>query len=51
MGSVKVRIVNTETGEVAWESDAMSERAAERVEDGAGINLDWSRFHTEQVPA
>lgn len=41
-----VEIVNTETREVVKRIGPMSEWRADKVEDGANINLDHERFHT-----
>ena len=46
-----VEIVNTATGEVAQRMGPMNERAADRVEAGASINLNHAEYHTRIVPA
>ena len=46
----KAQIVSTEDGSVEWESQPQATlRQAEKMASGAGINLDWSRFHTRTV--
>jgi hypothetical protein len=44
-----VEIVETETGKVEKRMGPMSERKAEKVEDGANINLDHENYHTRIV--
>ena len=44
-----VQIVEDSTGNVVYESRPTSERRAERIEDGLGINLDWEHFSTRVV--
>ena len=46
-----VTIVETETGEIVKTFDPCSERRANKIEDGASINLDHTRFHTRLAPA
>lgn len=46
-----VEIVEDETGKVERRMGPMSERRAERVADGASINLDHERFSVRTVPA
>ena len=46
-----VEIFEDETGQVESRVGPMSKRKAEKVEDAAGINLDWERFSTRVVPA
>lgn len=38
------RITEDSTGKVHWESVPTSERHAQRMADGAGINLNWDEF-------
>jgi hypothetical protein len=46
-----VEIVNTKTGEVVKRMGPMSERSADRVEDGANINLNHAEYFTRIVKA
>lgn len=41
-----VEIVDDETGEVVKRMGPMNERKAERVENGANINMDHNRYYT-----
>lgn len=43
-----VRIVHTETGEVVKTMGPMSARKADKVYDGASINLNHDAYHIEQ---
>lgn len=43
-----VHIIKTETGEVVRQLGPMTAAKADRVENGANINLDHDTFHTEQ---
>lgn len=45
----KVRIVNSKTKEVSAEMEAHSERAAEKIERGASINLNHEEYHIEVI--
>lgn len=45
-----MEIFEDETGEVVSRSKPTSLLCAERMEDGAGINLNWDRFSTRVVP-
>lgn len=44
-----VEIVNFETGEVSRRMGPMSERRADKVADGASINMDHERFFVRVV--
>jgi len=44
-----VEIVEDETEKVVSRMGPHSKRTAERIEDGAGINLNWDKFHTRIV--
>jgi len=44
-----VRIVRTEDGHVIWESAPMSERRADKVDDGVNQILNHENYHTEMV--
>jgi hypothetical protein len=44
-----VEIVEDETDLVVSRMGPMDERRANRVEDGAGINLNWEKFFTRVV--
>lgn len=46
----RAQIVETATGTVDWESGPESHHNAEKIARGAGINLNWDRFHTRIVP-
>ena len=45
-----VRVIENETGDIAFESKPTYERRADRIEDGLLINLNHEKFHTEIVP-
>ena len=44
-----VKIVETATGKVHREMGPHSERKADKIADGASINLDHERFHVDVV--
>ena len=44
-----VEIVEDATEEVVKRMGPMTKHKAEKVEDGAGINLNWDRFSTRIV--
>ncbi len=44
-----VQIIEDKTGNVAWASEPHSQREADKIEEGAGINLDWDHYHIETV--
>lgn len=44
-----VEIVNSKTGEVVNRMGPLTERAANRVEDGVLINLNHDEYHTRIV--
>ena len=46
----KVQVFHKKTGEVVLDMTTTSERAAQRVEDGAVINLDRANYDTRIVP-
>ncbi len=46
-----MQIVEDETGEIVSQSKPTYLRRAEKIEDGAGINLGWEKFSTRIVPA
>jgi hypothetical protein len=48
---VYVEIVNTKTKEVVKRIGPMTERAADRVEAGASINLNHAEYFTRTVKA
>lgn len=48
---VYVEIVNTETEEVVERMGPMTERKADKVENGASINLNHEKYHTRIVEA
>jgi nitrogen regulatory protein PII-like uncharacterized protein len=45
-----VEVVEDETGKIVAQSKPTSERRAEKIEDGYGINLNWEKFSTRVVP-
>lgn len=49
MDNLYVEIVNTETKEVATRMGPHPRSKAERIEDGASINLDHEHWHTRIV--
>ncbi len=46
-----MQIVEDETGEIVSQSKPTYLRRVEKIEDGAGINLNWEKFSTRIVPA
>ena len=44
-------IVEDATGKAVWQSKPTSERRAEKIADGASINLDWENFSVRVVRA
>jgi hypothetical protein len=46
-----VEIVEDDTEKVERRMGPFERRKAEKVEDGAGINLDWANYSTRIVPA
>lgn len=46
-----VEIFRDKDSKVMSRMGPMSERRAEKVEDGAGINLNWEEYSTRIVPA
>lgn len=46
-----VEIFEDETGRVESRMGPMSKWKADKVEDGASVNLNWERFSIRTVPA
>lgn len=46
-----VQIVKDEGNEVVWQSQPTNNRRAEKIADGAGINLNWETHHISVVEA
>ena len=42
----KVKVIDAETGETVKTFETVTERAANRVDDGLNINLDHGRYYT-----
>ncbi len=42
----KVKVIDSETGETVKTFEAVTERAANRLDDGLNINLDHGRYYT-----
>jgi len=49
--SYAAQIIEDETGNIVFQSKPTYKARAEKIEDGMGINLDWTRFHTRVVVA
>lgn len=45
------RIIEDKTGKIVRESKPMTERQANKLADGMGINLNWERYSTEVTEA
>jgi hypothetical protein len=43
------QIIKDDTQEVVQQSKPMSERRAEKLEDGYGINLNWEEYSTRVI--
>lgn len=46
----KIKVIKADTGEVVKTLEAVTERAAERVERGLNINLNHADYHTVIEP-
>lgn len=46
----KIKVIKTDTGEVVKTFDAVTERAAERIERGLNINMNHADYHTVIEP-
>jgi hypothetical protein len=51
MNDKRVQIVKRSDGEVVWESKPTYERDAEKIANGAGINLNWDEYSVHIVGA
>ena len=46
----KIKVIKTDTGEIVKTFEAVTERAAERMERGLNINMNHTDYHTVIEP-